>query len=85
MNDVNYNPNGTPNVPNLDCMESDDLYIYVSQFEHSDDKQRALTASYAYSKAKAQDSRLAGNILHAQAREDACDAIYDKLPSDYRW
>ena len=86
MSNTNNKPNGTPNVPNLDCLETDELFDYWKAHKGAEaSTPEAQLAEYAFNKAQAQQYRLAGEIGNAMTRETACDAIYDKLPSDYRW
>lgn len=64
-------------VPNLDCMESDELLELADIFSR--------LAQYAANKASAQTYRKAGNIKLALIQEKLCDAIYQKLPKEYQW
>ncbi len=87
------------NVPNLDCLSSEELmdlwfrYSRATRKEAADlvGRRKGYTsivgdlAHYAANKATAMSCRLRGEIQSALIYEGICDRIYDRLPPDCRW
>jgi DNA topoisomerase IB len=67
-------------VPNLDCMEDDDLRDFWSELEIF-----RLLSEYAEAKGNAQYFRRAGSIGAAQKLERHCETLYLRLPAGARW
>jgi hypothetical protein len=65
------------NVPNLDCMEDEELMAMRNVF--------LLMANYCSHKADAHLMRLDGNIPAALSSEALADRIYHILPPWARW
>ena len=61
----------------MDCLSTGELRVLSSVC--------SLYASYAESRARAQELRLAGDIEAALAFERCCDATYRKLPEWAKW
>jgi len=86
------------NIPNLDCMEPDDLWAL---FETSRTRKAAREmfpdrptgyvsatiniAHYACNKSVAMKLRAAGDIATAEVYETICQRIYAMLPEWARW
>lgn len=71
-------------VPNLDCMEKEDLKAFIEQ---CDSTMALLTELrvYAASKINAQLFRSVGKIDRAVMYEKICDEAYERLPESARW
>ena len=85
-------------VPNLDCMEDDDLMGFWLRhqrgrkardiFPNGGKGTRTATgdlAAYAVNKATAMSCRIRGDIRAALIYEKICEDIYDGLPDSARW
>lgn len=77
-------------LENLDGMFPDDLRAHAAklratQVAPEDMDARNALAAYAETKASAMEYRAAGRIQEASKLENACDAIYDELPSYAKW
>ena len=66
-------------TPNLDAMSVKELLAFAYDCEHHE------LADYARAKALAVDCRQMGSIARATRYEQACDAIYDRLPENLKW
>lgn len=87
----------TPNVPNLDAMNADELMTFWMHHQRGRNrKELGLSgrnsmnttgdlACYASNKATAISCRLRGDITAAQVYEQICDGIYKTLPSEVKW
>ena len=64
-------------LPNLDCMEPDDLDILAETFH--------LLEKYALLKRDAMLARLSGHVDTALDLERECDKVYKDLPANARW
>lgn len=65
------------NVPNLDCMEEEELATLRDVF--------SLLSSYCERKSKARQLRLSGRIDAATQYENMADTTYRMLPQWARW
>ncbi len=88
------------NIPNLDAMSIDELWIFHGRYsrptrkdaaELIGDKRPGYTticgtlAAYAINKAVAMRCRIEGDIQTAEIYEIHCDQAYIRLPQDLRW
>lgn len=88
------------NVPNLDCMETNELWEFwkinrrpgrIQSAALFPDKPKGYVSAtndlscYASNKATAQKLRLEGNISTAIMYENICDSIYNRLPEWAKW
>jgi hypothetical protein len=71
MNDVEAG------IPNLDCMEFDDLLLAQAAFHKLE--------LYTANKANAVAYRNLGNVHAALVAEQKCDRLYRELPAWARW
>lgn len=85
--DFDDDDEGDPDgVPNLDAMDADDLREWAADAPLSlPEPARGMLITYANTKADAMDQRLAGRILRAARLEIQCDALYQRLPDEFRW
>ena len=65
------------NIPNLDCMDEDDLRDIAAKLK--------LLSRYATQKACAMAWRKKGDLHAALLAEGKLDQIYQSLPPDWRW
>lgn len=73
-------------VPNLDTMDVAELHGYAGSIPGiTDTMVRALLYRYCMVKADAILNRLAGRMDSAGRLESQADAIYQELPTQYRW
>jgi hypothetical protein len=64
-------------VPNLDCLNNEDLSDLAEVF--------LKLFSYSRYKAASMDCRLEGEIAEAVKYENVCDSLYKDLPEWARW
>lgn len=86
-------------VPNLDCLETDDLRAFYGvfyrpiyygrrMFPHRPARYTRVTrdlAHYAMNKVTARNCRLRGQTVEAVQYDQICDRIYRELPDWARW
>jgi hypothetical protein len=90
----------TNTVPNLDCMDVEELQGFTAKYWNSSkvlaeeligDRRRGFKSiadqlvMYARHKTHAIKHRTEGEIGSATVFESICDRIYAKLPEDLRW
>jgi hypothetical protein len=86
------------NVPNLDCMSSDELMEFWMRHQNGRNSKQLFPkigsgsirstrslANYAANKSTAMQCRINGDIAGAQMYESFCERIYLSLPTSARW
>ena len=85
----------TLDIPNLDCMTSDELLMWADKMDderlkvnHADQEHFSAyvaLSKYARLAAGARADRLDGRIESAMTQERWCDRIYQQLPEWAKW
>ena len=72
-------------LPNLDCFTSPETLLGIEQEAKELSVHFRTFASYCEGKRHAMQCRLAGKIELALKFEAACDVVYKRLPTSFKW
>jgi len=83
----------TPNVPNLDCMDTQELIEFVTRHAYGANNATLgvspyvtdLLSRYAALSCVARQARGEGDIQNAIAYESKMDSVYGRLPETAKW